>query len=199
MATLKIEVDLDWIPEDGNIDDIIKGEVIEGLQASFLKRAEKKMQELLDEKLREAADKVSGEFLEKVMSEKVTNIQIPFKESKWDSEVKMLSLSEFVGMKYEKFLNKKVFDHDGNIPRYESDAKFTIHEYFTNKFLEKELVGKVEKLIANARQEAEETIIKTLESNLKAQLSADIINRLNIPQMLKSLQEKAAMLEEGRE
>ena len=88
-------------------------------------------------------------------------------------------------------------DSDGNKPRYSSDGKLSIHEYFTNKYLEKELVGKVNGLIRTARQEAEETVIKTLETSLKSQLSADIINRLNIPQMLKSLQEKAALFESG--
>ncbi|MGG4452367.1 hypothetical protein [Brevibacillus porteri] len=188
---------MDWISEDGDLDSIIKQEVISGIQAKFTERVEKSTRDLLNTKLEEVAGKVADEFLEKIMSDTVNNLQIPYKSSDWRSEVQMLSLSEFVGMRYDDYLNKKVFDKDGNTPRYSGDAKMSIHEYFINKYLEKELVGKVSGLIKTARQEAEETVVKTLENNLRAQLSADLINRLNIPNLLKNLQEKAAMLEEG--
>ncbi|CAM5794753.1 hypothetical protein [Brevibacillus borstelensis] len=197
MAKFTIEVELDWISEDGDLDSIIKQEVINGIQAKFTERVEKSTRDMLNKKLEEVTSKVTDEFLENVMSDTVSNMQIPYKSSEWGSNVQMLSLSEYVGMRYDRYLKEKVLDKDGNIPRYQSDAKMSIHEYFINKFLEKELVGKVTALIKNARQEAEQTVIKTLEDNLRAQLSADLINRLNIPNLLKSLQEKAAMLEAG--
>lgn len=199
MATVKIELDLDWISEEGDLDSTIKEEVISNLQARFTQQIEKKTEKILEEKLHESTSRVTDVFLTKIMSEKINNIQIPYKSSGWSSEVEMLSVSEFVGKKYEEFLKQKVYDKDGNVPRYRDDAKLSIHEYFINKYLEKELLGKVNDLIRTARQDAEETIVKTLETNLKAQLSADIINRLNIPNMLKNLQEKAAMLERGEE
>lgn len=197
MAKFTVEVELDWISEDGQLDSIIKQEVINGIQAKFTERVEKSTRDMLNTKLEEVAGKVADEFLVKVMSDTVNNLQIPYKSSDWRSEVQMLSLSEFVGMRYDDYLNKKVLDKDGNTPRYSSDAKMSIHEYFINKYLEKELVGKVTALIKTAREEAEQTVVKTLENNLRAQLSADLINRLNIPNLLKSLQDKAAMLEEG--
>ncbi|MEF3309295.1 hypothetical protein PV433_10300 [Paenibacillus sp. GYB004] len=197
MAKVKIELDLDWISEEGDLDSTIKQEVIQNLQTRFTERVEHTTQKMLEGKMQEIANKVTDDFLEKVMSEKVNSLQIPYKSSTWSSEVQMLSLGEFVGIKYDEFLKRKVYDTDGKEPRYSSDAKVSIHEFFINKFLEKELVGKVSNLIKTARQDAEQTIIKTLESNLKAQLSADLINRLNIPHLLKSLQEKAALLEEG--
>lgn len=197
MAKVKIELDLDWITEDGDIDQTIKDEVIGNLQSKFTAKAEQRANEILEQRLGDITSKVSDEFLEKVMQEKINNLQIPYKTSDWRSEVQILSLSEFVGIRYEDYLKRKVFDKDGNSPRYQSDATVSIHEFFINKFLEKELIGKVNALIKKARQEAEETVIKTLESNLKVQLSADIINRLNIPHLLKSLQEKAASLESG--
>jgi hypothetical protein len=195
MAKVKIELDLDWMNEDGSIEELIKDELISSLQAKFTAKAEKKMEEMMNEKLEGVAAKISDDFLEKIMSERIENLQIPFKESQWGSEIKLLPMSEFVGARYERFLNTKVYDKDGNKAKYESDAKVSINEFFINRYLEKELVGKVNNLISKARQDAEETVIKTLESNLKSQLSADIINRLNIPSMLKSLQEKAALFE----
>ncbi|MDA2615722.1 hypothetical protein PDQ72_29205, partial [Bacillus cereus] len=62
-------------------------------------------------------------------------------------------------------------------------------------YLAKELTSKVSTMIQTARKDAEETIVKALENNLKEQLSVDIIQRLNIPQMLESLQSKATELD----
>jgi hypothetical protein len=195
MATIEIKLELDWISEDGNLDEHIKKEVISNLQNRFIATAEDRAEKLMKAKLSEVADKVTNEFLTTVMSGAIENLKIPYKSSDWSSVTEDITLSEFVGRKYERFLKENALDKDGNVPSYSRDAKYSIHEYFTNRFLEKELVGKVSKLIQTARQEAEETVIKTLEQNLKAQLSADLINRLNIPSMLKSLQEKAVELQ----
>ena len=46
---------------------------------------------------------------------------------------------------------------------------------------------KVEKLIANAKREVEESLIKSLEQNLKENLAKDTIERMNIPEVLKKL------------
>ncbi|ACT00254.1 hypothetical protein [Paenibacillus sp. JDR-2] len=195
MAKVKIELDLDWISEEGDLDSTIKDAVIQNLQGRFLAKVEKATTEMLNAKLAEVAEKVSDDFLAGIMKERIETVQIPHKSSEWGSSVEMMTISEYVGKRYERFLREKVLDEKGHKPDYSRDAKYSVHEYFVNKFLEKELVGKVSDLIKKSRQDAEQTIIKTLESNLKAQLSADMINRLNIPQMLKSLQEKAAEIE----
>lgn len=53
--------------------------------------------------------------------------------------------------------------------------------------IEVELDWKVEKLIANAKREVEESLIKSLEQNLKENLAKDTIERMNIPEVLKKL------------
>lgn len=195
MGKITIELDLDWINEDGSLQSSIKDEVINNLQSRFVQKAELNLDKMMNAKLEEVASKVTDEFLEKLLSEKVENLQIPFKKDSWGSTYEYVPISEFVGKKYEQFLTKKVLDNDGNEVRNGRDGTTSINEYFINKYLQKELVTKVNNLIKNARQDAEVTIIKTLEENLKSQLSADIINRLNIPSMLKGLQEKAALFE----
>lgn len=57
----------------------------------------------------------------------------------------------------------------------------------TSQYLEEELGKKVEKLIANAKREVEESLIKSLEQNLKENLAKDTIERMNIPEALKKL------------
>ncbi|MGF6356731.1 hypothetical protein ABIE27_004655 [Paenibacillus sp. 4624] len=196
MAKLKIELELDWFDEEsGTVSDEIRNQVISGLQDRLIRKVETQTRETIEAKIKEAADKVSDEFLVKVFEERIKDITIPVKTGTWSSETKDLSFSEFVGEKYDEFLKRKVFDEHGRTANYDRDAKFTIHEYFVKDMLGKELESKVSTLISEARQKAEQSVINTLEKNLRDQLSADMINRLNIPSMLKSLQEKAALFE----
>lgn len=49
------------------------------------------------------------------------------------------------------------------------------------------MTAEAEKLIANAKREVEESLIKSLEQNLKENLAKDTIERMNIPEVLKKL------------
>jgi hypothetical protein len=195
VAKFTIEMELDWMEEGQGIDETIKQEVISSLKAKITADATKEITKELSSTVQENTGKVIDEFLNDTLRNKIENMMIPYKGNSWDSKVEMIPMSKFVGMQYEQFLNKKVFDENGCEPRYSNDCKLSINEYFIKKYLEKELTSKVGKLIQTARKDAEDTIIKTLEQTLKNQLSIDIINRLNIPEMLRTLQDKAALME----
>lgn len=196
MSKLKIELELDWFDsETGSVSDEIKNEVVRGLQDRLIQKAEKQVQSTIEQKIVEAAEKVTNEFLVTVYQERLQNLQIPVKTGHWNAEVEYLSISEFSGRQFDDFLKRKILNERGEQVR-EREAQYTVLEYLAKDVLGQELEKKVSSLISDARQKAENTVIKTLEKNLRDQLSADIISRLNIPSMLKSLQEKAAEIEQ---
>ncbi|USK54395.1 hypothetical protein LIS82_23020 [Cytobacillus solani] len=198
MATVKIELELDWMSEDNSLDETIKQEVIADLQNRLIKNAENQIASKLNSQLAEIADRVTSSFLEKTLETKIEDLKIPHKKGGyWSSEIEHIPIGEYIGMQYEAFLTKKTLDDNGREAKYSNDAKLSISEYFIRNYLAKELTGKVSTMIQTARKDAEETIVKALENNLKEQLSVDIINRLNIPKMLESLQDKAAELDAG--
>jgi hypothetical protein len=204
MAKFKIEVELDSLNEDEGIDEVLRDEIASSIKSTITQNATKQVMGKLNktigklsESITERANEEADKFLGETFSKRIEEMKIPYKKDSWSSNVEFMPLGEFVGKRYEEFLNKKVFDQNGCIPRYDSDKKLSVNEYLINKYLEKELGAKVNKLIQNARKEAEDTIIKTLEENLRTQLSVDIIKRLNIPNLLKSLQEKALLLKES--
>jgi hypothetical protein len=199
MAKIKIELELDWMSEDESLDENIKEQVLADLQNRLIKNAENQITSKLNAQLEGVADRVTSSFIEKTLETKIEDLKIPHKEGYWESEVKYIPISEYIGMQYEKFLTKKSLDESGREAKYSSDAKLSISEYFIKNYLAKELTGKVSSMIQTARKDAEETIVKALENNLKEQLSVDIIQRLNIPQMLESLQNKAAQLGDGEQ
>lgn len=196
MAKFNIEVELDWLEEDScSIDEEIKEQVIAGVKNQLLNKATDEAVKAIDgaiaEKIEianEIIQKKVDDFVMMVCEGKISEMKIPYKENSWSSEVKYRTMSEFVGSRYEDFLNKKVFNSKGDVPSYDRDKNTSINEYFINKYLQKELAGKVSEMIKTAKEEAEETVLKTLEQNLKDQLAVDTINRLNIPKLLENLQ-----------
>lgn len=203
MAKFNIEVELDWLnDEEYSIDDEIRERVISGVKNELLKKATDEALQKLDseiaEKLKEATDIIEQrvqDFIAVVTEKQIEKLKIPRKKSSWGSEVEFIPISEFVGEQYEEYLTKKVYDRDFSIARYDSDKHYSISEKCIRQYLNSTLSAQVSEMVQKAQKDAEDTVIKTLEQNLKDQLAVDTIKRMNIPKLLENLQQKALEFE----
>jgi hypothetical protein len=199
MAKFNIEVELDWLSnEDYSIDDEIREQVVKGVKDELLKKTTdevtKKLDTAIAKKLSEATEIIGQrveDFLAVVTQNQIEKIKIPQKKSMWGDEVEYIPISEFVGLEYEKYLTKKVYDKDYSIAKYDSDKYYSISEKCIREYLNKTLSSQVSEMVKKAQKDAEDTVIKTLEQNLKDQLAVDTIKRMNIPKLLENLQQKA--------
>lgn len=197
MAKFNIEVELDWIEEEGySIDEELKERVVEGIENALLKKATDEVVKAVDQKIaekileaEETIQKTVDAFILNVCEEKIGKIVIPEKKSSWSDEVTYKPLSEYVGERFESFLTEKRYDMDGKIARYSNDRKLSAVNMMTREYLEKELGVKIKKMISNAKQEVEESLIKSLEQKLKENLAKETIKNMNIPEVLKRLGE----------
>lgn len=188
MAKFNIEVELDWLDEDESIDEEIKRQVIEGLQNSVSRNVEKEINSKMAERIEEEVEKVSQSFIERLSHERLAAIKIPTKKGYYSSEVEYVSLSEFIGEKFDDMMSNKTLTKNGGKPRYRDDAAYSVIEYLTKGHIAAELNGKIIDMIQTAKTQAEESLVKNLEMNLQQQLNADMIQKLNIPQLLQNLQ-----------
>ncbi len=200
MAKFNIEVELDWVDgEDGyTIDEEIKEQVVSGIKDALLRKATTEAVKAVDDKIAEKILEVEGtiqatvdQFVTNVCEEKIGKIVIPEKKNTWSEEVTYKPLSEYVGERFELFLTEKRYDRDGRIASYSGDRKLSAADLLTGRYLKKELEGKVELLIANAKREVEESLINSFEQKLKENLAKDTIERMNIPEVLKRFSEMA--------
>lgn len=100
------------------------------------------------------------------------------RERYMDEPVKIVAVEE----------SQVVIEKDGKrklLERRYIDERWTDYERLLHP--EEEEKEKAEKLIANAKREVEESLIKSLEQNLKENLAKDTIERMNIPEVLKKL------------
>lgn len=80
---------------------------------------------------------------------------------------------------------------DGRTASYSGDRNLSAADLITRQYLEKELGTKVENMIATAKREVEESLVKSLEQKLKENLAKETIERMNIPDVLKRFSEMA--------
>lgn len=199
MAKFNIEVELDWMDEEAySIDDELRQRIVAGVESALLEKATTEAVKAVDnkiaEKILEAEETIKAtvdKFISNVCEEKISEIMIPKKESSWSSEVTYTPISEYVGQRFEYFMTEKRYDRNGQLTSYSSDRKLSAADLVMNDYLGKELGGKVEKMIANAKREVEESLIKSLEQKLKENLAKDMIEKMNIPEALKRFSEMA--------
>ena len=197
MAKFNIEVELDWMDEEAySIDDEMRERVIKGVENALLEKATteavKAVDDKIAEKILEAEETIQAtvdKFIANVCEEKIGKIVIPEKKSTWSEEVTYKPLSEYVGERFELFLVEKRYDRDGRVACYSSDRKLSAADLLTGRYLEKELSDKVEKMIENAKREVEESLLNSLEQKLKENLAKDMIEKMNIPEVLKRFSE----------
>lgn len=188
MAKFNVEIELDWLDEESNLDDVIQKQVISSLQDRLVRNLENKLGNSIAEKVHEKATEIADAFIEKLLAEQIGAIQIPTKSSSWGSEVTYTPLTEFMGKRFEQAMTEKTLTENGYKAEYRDDKKYSLVEYLTRDFIAKELNGKVSDMIRDAKEKAEKSLITNLEQNLQSQLHADMVKRLNIPQLLQNLQ-----------
>lgn len=195
MAKFNIEVELDWMEEDSySIDEELKERIIEGVEDALLKKATHEALKMVDAKIAEKVKEAEGtinkainKFIENVCSEKINNIQIPEKSGGWSNKITYYSLSEYVGMQFERFINEKRYDQDGKYKDW-GNNRYSAAELLTTNYLKKEFDTKIRKMIQRAKDEVEIEVVKSLEQKLKENLAKDTIEKMNIPEVLKKLQ-----------
>ena len=199
MAKFNIEVELDWMDEEAySIDDELRQRIVDGVESALLEKATteavQKVDKAIADKILEAEETIQetvDRFVKTVSEEKIEEIAIPVKEDSWSSKVAYIPLSEYVGKRFGLFLTEKRYDRDGRATSYSSERKLSAADLITRQYLEKELGTKVENMIATAKREVEESLVKSLEQKLKENLAKETIERMNIPDVLKRFSEMA--------
>lgn len=202
MAKFTIEVNLDWLDEETTIDEEIKERVIFGAQDYLLNRTTdeivKKLDEEIGKKLLEANQKIEeivGGYIEAITTENISKLKIAEKRSSWSDDVVMTPISEYIGKQFEKFCNEKRYDKDFNLTSYDREKVYTVSQASILKYLKQTLGDQVESIVKNAQRNAEQEIVKSLEESLKQNLAEETIKKMNIPQVLKNLENKYAEIE----
>ncbi len=196
MSKIKCEIELDWfkdISDDGesgtgdNLDEAIQRMVVETVAKRIESRVERSCSEALEKTVKETIEVKVGEYLKNIMSNEIANIKIPHKSSEWNAEVKYLSLTEYIGQKYNSYLKEKRLNERGEVTTSSYDAKYSITDFYLNQGLTNLLNKEMGATLKTFKANLIKSVTDAMQNQIKQQLSDDVLAKVNLQDIANSL------------
>lgn len=176
MAKFNITVELDWVDEEGSIDDVVKNEIIENITTRFskklndeiIKTAEKKV----SEKINASIDKEINTILDKLLNNKFDLV-----DEYGDVIKAKTSAIQIIKQKLDGFLTEKV-DKEGKTNSY--NTCMTRLDYIINKNITYTMEQKVNKAAEQVRIALE----KHIDTTLKQQIGENVAKIIGIDKII---------------
>jgi hypothetical protein len=180
MAKFNIEVELDWVGEDYTID--------EKLQESIANKIVSKIKGAVMDEIRDTAIEISknrvGLWVNQLLSSIMEDHKIPYKESDYSSEVKMITMEEMIGKQFEAALNQTV-DKDGE-PTNSSYKKYgTRLEWLTGKLARKYADMRVQEFVRDIKGDIENYTSEKVKEEMMKQLTAQLVSNIDFNKVFK--------------
>lgn len=180
MAKFNIEVELDWVDEDYTIDeelqDIIANKIVSKIKDTV-------MSEIQDTAIEIAKSRV-GLWVNQLLAKMMEDHKIPYKESDYSSEVKMITMEEMIGKQFEAALNQTV-DKDGE-PTNSSYKKYgTRLEWLTGKLARKYADMRVQEFVRDIKGDIENYTSEKVKEEMMKQLTAQLVSNIDFNKVFK--------------
>lgn len=166
---LNIQVELEWLEENGNLDEEVKHQIIEGVKRSISRDCLVKVEKEASKKIDEAITKAIGSATEAIKQKAVSFVddwlerEVTVTDG-WGDKKTTSSIKEIVKKNFENTLLMKV-KGDGSFDNY---GDMRLIDYLTGKRV-KDIVSQHVKSI---NQDIEKAIKAEIESGLKAGVAA---------------------------
>ena len=163
---LNIQVELEWLDEEGNLDDEVQHQIISGVKQAIskdcLSLVEKKTQKSIDDGMESAInlmkDKVSEFFEDWLNNEAVIT-------DKYGDKVEEGSLKDIIKREFSNCMNERVGSDGKAASSYNS--KYTRLEFVTGKKV-KEIV---DEYLSSYGKDIDKTIKENIEQGIKSRVS----------------------------
>lgn len=169
---INIQVELDWLDEEGNIDEIMQDSLISGVKSAIsqqcLKRVEDKASKAIDKAIDEAISnaeaQIAGKALEFFSQWLETDVVV---SNKWGEEAKRGSIKDIIKGQFDSMMNE-VVDSSGKIVGQGGyGAKTTVVKYLSGVVV-KELV---ESQLKDYSKELDSKIKEEVNNGIKKNVS----------------------------
>jgi len=171
----KIEVDLDWIGEEGNVNDEVKAQIISGICSKINKKSQEDIRIEIEKQISENVDAViSGKINETV--EEFLNKDIKILDNYGDLKDE-LKITELLKKRFDMFMIERV-DDSGKPSSYSS--KSTRAEWIIEKRVESYCKKRTEEMTVDVEEKIKQVFSTELEMSIKNK----IISNLGLEEMM---------------
>lgn len=180
MAKFKIDVEIDWLGEDGTLDDQIK----ESIKDEIIEKIGKTvMNDIRKTAASEAKNRI-GLWVNNYLATLVKEKKIPYSKNSWNSETNYISIEEMIGMKFEEAL-KQTVDKNGKPTSSSYDSYGTMLDWLTGQQARKYANEKVQEFVKDIKGDIEAYTSKKVKDEMMKQLTASLISNIDFNKVFK--------------
>lgn len=189
-----IEIELDWIGEDGTIDDAIKASIEESIISRISKEVSDEVKSQQKKRLHEAIQNRVDEMVNATFEE-LMSLQVVQTDNYGEATKSFPSVREMIKAKFDNYISETVDSKTGKIYNHNDYSKgkaitrldYVLQQTFGEELDKKmrELASKVDKDTKTAIDQMYAKMKETLEHSVKGELGQKVAELLNINEVLK--------------
>ena len=176
MAVFKIEVGMDWIGEDGNIDETIKQEIASSIIKTVSEKAIKDIEAKVDNMVNQAVLEKINAKLEELLQD-FLNRPRTITDSYGDVKRNGVSVMDLLKEQCDNFIEAVVDSENGKPitgPHYGSKKRRI--DYFIEKSIDYEMKRSIERAVDNVKTAMQ----KYVEETVKAKIGENIAKAIGL-------------------
>jgi hypothetical protein len=178
---LNIEVEVDWIGEEGSIDDTIKKEITDRVVNTVCEKVEKEMQDKAASAISDKVDAMCNSLIDEFMKKKVTVTD------KWGEAIIVdTTIEAILKQKFDEFWNATV-DESGRSGRSGYGSQKPRFEWAVDRHIEEHAKNFAKTLTNDTANKIKENMTKALQEKIGQKLVQDLgFDKLLLQEAIKS-------------
>ncbi len=171
-----IEIELDYIDEEGSLDDSIKGSILKSVTGIVMEKVSKQVDAKLDKIIIQAAEKKARQIVNQIAKNFTTKKFT--KSDKWGETIEVnQTVKDILIREFDHFWNATVDKHGS---RAEYGEKMTRIEWTIEKHIEEHS----KKFAEQITKDTEQKIKDTMRENLSNSIGAKLVGELGFDKLL---------------
>ncbi len=171
-----IEVELDYIDEEGSLDDAIKDSILKNVTGIVMDKVGKQVDAKLDEIIIKAAEKKARQIVNQIAKNFTTKKFT--KSDKWGETIEVnQTVKDILIREFDSFWNATVDKHGS---RSDYGEKMTLIEWTVKKHIEEHS----KKFAEQITKDTEQKIKDTMRENLSNTIGAKLVSELGFDKLL---------------
>jgi len=165
---LNVTVEIDWIDEEGNLDDEVQGAITNGIIERISNKCIQKIEQKANEQINLSLGEAQKLIEDKAMAfvENWLNNEVSVTD-KWGDVVETCSISELIKKSFDNLLQKKV-DKDGH---------FNSSSYGNTRLIDWLTGQKVQSIVEEKLKDMSRTIDKSIEAAVRSGIKQNVSNK----------------------
>lgn len=170
MAKFTVTVDIEWVDEDGSLDEAIQHEMVSAIAQKIMDSSEKTLMEQVTSAMNEKLDSAKSDISQRMNAMMDDFFETPRDiTDKWGTVKRSgVTARQLIAEAADKFFTEKVNDR-GETDTY--NAKYTRMEYIARKAVSNDITWAVERTVTDAVDKIKKTVKETATKKLGERLA----------------------------